>query len=54
MFKVTHLRIVERHLAATWDDTLDTCVTCHPTEVNMPRLNHVGRYSIYLLREMKG
>jgi len=27
-------------------------VTCHPTEVNAPRLNpsQIGRYSIYLLR----
>jgi len=26
-------------------------VTCHPTQVNMPRLNpsQIGRYSIYLL-----
>ena len=31
-------------------------VTCHPTQVNAPRLNpsHAGWYSIYLLRGMEG
>ena len=33
---------------AIWDH----CVTCHPTQVNVPRLNpnQTGRYSIYLSR----
>jgi len=34
------------------DDMGSHSITCHPTQVNTPRLNpsHTGRYSIYLPR----
>jgi len=42
---ITELRSVTCHMGSH-------SVTCHPTQVNAPRLNpsHPGRYSIYLPR----
>jgi len=40
---ITELRSVTCHMGSH-------SITCHPTQVNVPRLNpsHAGRYSIYL------
>jgi len=42
---VTHHRATERHLPYG-----SHSVTCHPTQVNVPRLNpsHAGWYSVYV------
>ena len=42
---ISKLRSVTRHMRSP-------SVTCHPTQVNAPRLNHsqIGQYMIYLPR----